>query len=149
MIPTQALLDKVASAIATDTAALAAALFLHVYLVKAPFTPGPNLVVADVPKADFTGATAIVTTSAVMGMAIDPQTGEWIIQVPEVAGGWHWQTTDLVNLPQTIYGYALTNVGETVLWGTAIFDAPILLNGDDQGIDVDQVRFRLANSALS
>jgi hypothetical protein len=149
MVPTQALIDAVAAAIAADEDALAAAAFLHVYLVSNNFVPGNGLVVDNLVKATFTGSTAKVTTSATMQTFRDAQTGEWIIQIPEPAGGWHWQTGDAVNLPQTIYGYALTNVGETTLWGTALLPSPILLNGAGQGIDIAQVRFRLSQLCLS
>lgn len=150
MIPTQALLDVAADAIATDTAALAAALFLHVYPVRNPFVPGPNLTVGDVTKATFLADTSKATTSATMLTDKDPQTGEWIITVPEPAGGWHWSTGAApVGLPETIYGFALTNVGESELWGTVALDTPIVLTGADEGFDLGQVQFRLSNSAMS
>ena len=150
MTPTSSLLAAVAGAIANDTSALAQATFVHVYLVKSPFVPGINLTVADLTKADFAGAGSKATTVAAAQAFQDPATNEWIIQVNEPVSGWHWQTTDgTTNLPQTIYGYALTNTGETTLWGTALLDTPALLNAAGQGIDVAQVRFRLSNAALS
>ena len=149
MVPTQALLDASAAAIAADTAALADADFLHVFLVINAFTPGNNLVPGDLTKATFTGGASKVTISATMQKFKDPQTGEWIIQIPEIAGGWHWQTGDTANLPQTVYGYALTNLAEDTLWGTALLDAPVVLNAAAQGVDIGQVRFRFSQGALS
>ncbi|SRR6266545_2116887 len=149
MVPTQALINASAAAIAADAAALADADFLHVYLIMAAFTPNNNLVIGDLVKATFTGAAAKATITATMQKFTDPQTGEWIIQIPEPAGGWHWQTTDTANLPQTIYGYALTDLNEITLWGSALLDAPVVLNGVGQGVDIGQVRFRLSQSCLS
>ncbi len=149
MTPTQALLDAVAAAIAADTAALAAAGFLHVYPVKQAFSPGIGLVVADVPKADFDGGTPKVTSSATILTGIDPQTGEWILEIPEIAGGWRWEVSGTTNLPQTIHGFALTNVGESTLWGTALLDAPVVLTAVSQVVEVGSVAFRLSNAALS
>lgn len=150
MVPTQVMLDSVATVVATDTAVLAAALFLKVFLVKAAFTPGPTLVVGSLTPADFAGSTPLANTTAVMLKYIDPTTGEWIVEVPPPVGGWHWQTTSAItNLPQTIYGWALVDSTSAVLYGTALLPAPRLLNGNNQGIDIPAVNFRLSQSSLS
>lgn len=150
MVPTQVMLNSVATAIATDTTTLAAVLFLKVFLVKAAFTPGGNLVVGDLTAADFAGSTPIANTSAVMLKYLDPATGEWIIEVPPPVGGWHWQTTSgVTNLPQTIYGYACVDSTSAILYGTELLPAPLLLNANAQGVDVPAVRFRLNQAALS
>lgn len=150
MVPTQVMLTAAARAIATDTTTLAAALFLKVYLVKAPFTPGGNLVVGDLTPADFAGSTAIANTSAVMLLYLDPATGEWIIEVPPPVGGWHWQTTSgVTNLPQTIYGWACVDNTSAILYGSDLLPSPLLLNANAQGVDVPAVRFRVNQAALS
>jgi hypothetical protein len=148
--PTSVMLAAAAAAIAADVTTLANPLFLKVYLVKVPFVPGGNLTVADLTPADFAGAAALSNSTATMQVFVDPATGEWIIQVPEPVGGWHWVTTSgVTNLPQTIYGWACVDNTSAILYGSDVFGAPILLNGDGQGINVDQVLFRLSAGALS
>lgn len=150
MNPTQVMLDSVATAIASDATVLANPLFVKVFLVKAPFVPGPNLTVADLTPADFAGSAALANTTAVILQYKDPLTGEWIVEVPPPVGGWHWQTTSgVTNLPQTIYGFACVDNTSAILYGTQLLPTPLLLNGNGQGIDLPNVNFRLANAALS
>jgi len=120
-VPTQVMLDAVAGEIASDVAVLANPLFLKVYLVKAAFVPGANLVVGSLTPADFAGSTALANSSATILKYKDPATGEWLVEVPPPVGGWHWQTTSAVtNLPQTIYGWALVDNTSLILYGTAL-----------------------------
>lgn len=149
MIPVNALLASMATRLANDAAILADPAFVKIALVKAAFNPIPTLVIGDLTFADFTGSAPKATTVAVAQTFLDPQTGEQIIQINEPVGGWHWQTTNLVNLPQTIFGYALTDPAGAVLWATALLPAPIALNAVAQGVDIPQARFRLSASALS
>jgi hypothetical protein len=149
MTPTQTMLDSVATQIATDTSVLAAALFVQVFLIKAPFVPGPTLTIGGLTPADFATSTPIANTSAVILKYTDPQTGEWLIEVPPPAGGWHWVVTAGTNLPQTIYGYGLMDSTGAILYGTALFPTPLLLNASGQGLDTPPINFRLSAGALS
>lgn len=149
MTPTAVFLAACAAAIGADTNGLAEAAFVGVSLVKAPFVPSQNLVIGDLTLADFTDSDTIFVTSAAAQVFLDPATAEWILQLDEPLGGWHWVTGDAVLLPQTIYGYALTNHAKAKLLGTALFDVPVLLNAAAQGVDIAQVRFRLSNAALT
>jgi len=150
MVPTQVMLNAVAAEIKADTTVLANSLFLLVALVIAPFVPGAGIVLADLTLATFTGYAAIANTSAVILAYTDPATGEWIIEVPTPAGGWHWQViTNTTNLPQTVYGFALLDNTGAIVYGTALLPAPVLLNAIGQGLDVPAVTFRLSAAALS
>lgn len=149
MTPSQTFLDIVADAIQDDTGGLAEAAFLLVTLIVAPFVPAAGLVVADLTVADFDGSDPLANTSATIQLFKDPQTGENILQVPEPAGGWHWQVTGGTSLPQTVYGYMLTDSTGAALLGTALLDTPVTLTATGQGLDIDQIRFRLSAQALS
>jgi hypothetical protein len=150
VIPTQTMLDAVAKEIATDVTVLANPLFLMIALVAAPFVPGANLTVGSLTLASFTGSTPLANTSATMLRYTDPATGEWLVEVPPPSGGWHWQViTNLSNLPQTIYGYALIDNTGAVLYGTNLLPTPIVLNAIGQGIDIPNVNFRVSALALS
>lgn len=149
MIPTKALLDSMATSLSTDVNFLAEVLLVEVVLFKAPFVPLPSTLLADLTLADFDGYAPEAVDSATAQVFTDPNTGEQIIQLMEPAGGWHWETTGVTNLPQTIYGFGVTNHLNTDLWGSDLLPAPIVLTASGQGIDIDQVRFRLSASALT
>lgn len=142
MQPTDLILDRIAELLAEDTTTLApAALACEVHLAMNAFSPGTGTVLADLTEADFDGATEIDAGVGPQQNFIDPTTGRRVIQLLEPAGGWHWITTGVTNLPQTIYGYYVTNNGGTILYGCALLPAPVLLTGVGQAIDLPQVRF--------
>lgn len=156
MVPTGAVASAWAALIGADTGTLAeATTFVAVHLAKAPFTPAPQLAIGGLTEATFTGATAIHAASAATQVSVDPATGDIIIQVREPAGGWHWATGDAVGLPQTIYGFYLTNAAGTTLLASDLMRSedgtptPIVLSAAGQGIDIDQVRFRLPSGYAS
>jgi hypothetical protein len=139
----------VATAIANDPAGLdPVALAVEVRLAKVNFSPGSQLIPANFTQADFDGYAKL---DAVLGEAqifFDPTSGLTQIQLNEPAGGWHWETTGLTFLPQTIYGFYVTTNGAAVLIGCALFTPSLPLTIVGQGIDIDQVRFTLVAGAL-
>lgn len=150
MQATQAIIDAMAALLGADTGTLAAGTpFVEVALVKAPFTPGPDLVLADLTLADFDGYAALHAASAATQVFKDPATGENIIQVREPAGGWHWATTGVTNLPQTIHGFALLDPTGATVYGAELLDAPVVLTASGQGVDIPEARFRLNAQPLN
>lgn len=149
MTPSPAFMDLVATAIANDPAGLdPVALAVEVRLAKVNFSPGSQLIPADFTPADFDGYAKI---DAVLGAAqifFDPVSGLTQIQLNEPAGGWHWETTGLGLLPQTIYGYYVTTNAAAILIGCALFTPPLPLTIIGQGIDIPQVRFTVVDGAL-
>lgn len=149
MTPTKALLDRVATLLASDTTTLApASLATKVHLAVAPFTPGPNLTPSSFTEASFTGYSALSAGTGTQQEFFDPATGNRIIQVLEPAGGWHWQATGSSGLPQTVYGYYITDNGGTTLYGSALLSSPVTLQSSGDGVDVGNVRFGLVPGAL-
>jgi len=118
-------------------------------LIQNDFTSTPNTILADLTLADFTGATPLEAGTGTQQTFIDPTTSTRILQVLEPAGGWHWQATNTTNLPQTIYGYALTSNDGLTLFATERFTTPVTLTGVGDAIDIDQARFAMSQSALS
>lgn len=149
MLATKTLVDRMATLLAGDTTTLAAVGLVNVHLAKAPFTPGPVLVPGDFTEADFDGYAALAVDSATAQVFTDPSTGDKIIQLDEPAGGWHWETTGVTNLPQTIYGAWLTDPTDATVYGSMLLDIQPELSGTDQGVDLPQVRFRLNQQALT
>jgi len=118
-------------------------------LVMSPFTENENMVVGDITLATFTGSTPIEGTTGAQTTGIDPVTQQQVIEIKPPLGGYRWETTDTVNLPQTIYGYALLTNDLATLLAIKTFDDPITLQDADQFIDVDSATMRFVLQPLS
>jgi len=118
-------------------------------LIMADFTPTEELVIGDLTFATFTGSTPIDGTIGAQEYWIDPMTDEYMITLIEPANGWRWEVVDAVNLPQTIYGYALHNGPKTVLLGVHHFDEPITLTAALQAIDIGKAEIRFVLEPMS
>lgn len=149
VIPTQTILDELQTLLAADTGTLAAVTALHVHLIKAPFVPSAQTDFTTLTPADFTGYAFIAAGTGTQQKFRDPITGELIVQMKEPAGGWHWAATGGANLPQTIYGWCLTDNADTVTYGSDLLPSPVLMQASGDGVDVDQVRFGFALQPLS
>lgn len=150
MIPTRLFLDSIGLLLAADPNGFAdPTTFLLVTPIMNAFTPGPDITLADLTVATFTGGGGKHALDATPNLFVDPNTGEQIVQASEPAGGWHWQTTDAVNLPQTIYGYMVTDHTGANLLGTQLFDVPIPLSASGEGFDIGQVQIRISSVSIS
>ncbi len=149
MVPSRGFLASIATVVGAAAGYLAELTpFVLVTLIKASFTPGLDLDPATVTPADFTGSAAKHAASASTQVYLDSTTGEYIMQVNEPAGGWHWQATNTTNLPQVIYGYMVTSADGSTLIGSELFDEPKSVGLVGHGVDIGRVRFRLANGAI-
>jgi hypothetical protein len=106
-------------------------------LINAPFTATENLVAGDLSLADFTGSAPIEGVTGTQTTGIDPVTLAQVIEIVPPLGGYRWETTNTVNLPQTIYGYALLSNDLSTLLAVQEFATPITLQAADQFIDAD------------
>jgi hypothetical protein len=147
--PSQALLNRLSALLATDTTTLApAAGGVKVHLAQNAFAPSLSLALGSLTEANFTGYAALLAAVGNQQNFQDPVTGNGVVQLVEPLGGWHWATTGTANLPQTIYGFYVTDNGSATLYGSALFSAPITLTASGQGIDIAQVRFAVIPTAM-
>jgi hypothetical protein len=146
--PSNALLNELQTILAADVGSLAAATALKVHLAQAAFTPSPSLALGTLTEATFTGYSSLLATTGTQQTFNDPTSGNRIIQLKEPAGGWHWQATAGTGLPQTMFGWYLTDNGVSILWGSALFNPTVTLVNSGDGVDIGQVRFGLVPSAL-
>jgi len=136
--------------LASDTATLApAADPNHLCLVMSEFTPSEDLVVADVDLATFDGGDPIEVELGTQPSGFEPGTDDSSIDISPPVGGFRWETTGITNLPQTIYGYVLTNEAETTILASAIFDTPFVLTGVNQVVDGVTARLFLPKDSIS
>jgi hypothetical protein len=142
MIPGQTIINRLVALLAGDTTTLASAtLACKVHLAQAAFTPAPGLTVASFTEATFQGYAALAAGLNTQQVFFDPATGNQILQMLEPAGGWHWGTTGTTSLPQTIYGWYMTDNASATVYGSALLPSPVVLNAASQGVDVPQVRY--------
>lgn len=150
MIPTLAIREKAMQLLAADTATLAqAADPNHVVLVKNEFTPGEGAVIGDLTLADFDGSAALECGLGTQPEGLDPANADALITFVPPAGGWRWETTGVTNLPQTIYGFALTNEAETTLFACARLPTPITLTAVNQVVSLGDLTLRQLAGSIS
>ncbi len=153
MIPVAALTLEMMTLLGADTVTLAAAAW--VMPLKKAFTPGSDPEIDDTWIADFDGSTPKACGAATRVPHTDAGTGQVFLSMPPPAGGYLWTTTGVTNLPQTIYGYALSSSSTTVeggdLLGTQLQTPNVILSlegGAGQSFQADEVRFTLIEPAL-
>lgn len=149
MTPSNFLLDAMQQLIADDDATLGPpANAMNVHLAKANFTPSPTLTLAMLTEADFPGYALLAAGLGDSQTFVDPVTTLRQIQILEPAGGWHWQATGVPSPSQTIFGFYLTNNGNTQVYGSALFASPITIATTGDGVDIANVRFAMPSTAL-
>jgi len=129
--PTNLWLNQVADAAVADTVGINSP-DVAVRLIREPFTPAPTL--ADTTAADFGGYGDKGADSPTWGF--DPSTGERVLRATPPAGGWHWETTNTTNLPQTIYGYVWFNTDNDDVFASSLVPTPIVLTDANQVVDI-------------
>lgn len=149
MQPTNVILDRIGTLLAADATTLApAALATHVHLIREPFTPDLVTDFTTLTPADFDGYAAKSAGVGAQQYFEDPSTGNRIVQLLEPAGGWHWETTGVTNLPQTIYGFVVTDNADLITYGSGLLDSPVELLAANQGIDLANLRFSVLPTAV-
>ncbi len=150
MLPTLAVRLQLGNLLAADTTTLAPAASANkIALIKEPFNYDENQTASSLTFADFTGATPIAGETGSQATGIDPTTLDQIITILDPVGGYRWITGDAVNLPQTIYGAALTDNAGTTLLALLQLNPPILLQEAGQQIDLGTVTMTLNPQPIS
>lgn len=149
-LPMKAVRLALGDLLAADAATLApVALANKVALVKASFVLNEDLVLGTLTLADFTGSTPIAGVVGAQQSGVDPVTGDQVVTILPPAGGYRFEATNAANLPQTIYGYIITDNAGAVLLGAALFPVPITLTGAGQYVDCGIVESRIVMQPMS
>ena len=150
MDATLAIREAMVALLAADAATLAPAADANkIALVMNEINPGEALTFADCTLATFTGATPIAAGTGTQPSGTDSFSGASVISIKVPAGGFRWETTDAVNLPQTIYGFILVDNAVAVLLAAARFDTPITLTAAGQVIENLDATIQLAAGTLT
>lgn len=142
MIATDTLFQRRDVLLAADTTTLApAADPPFIRLSMEAFTPSVGTVVADIVAPTFDGYGDILCAVGAQLQSIDPVDGDSQIEIKAPLGGWRWETTGVTNLPMSIFGWAQINDAETIVFGSELFDEPIILTGVNQSITIPVVKY--------
>lgn len=138
MKPSQALFERAFILLGADSITLSKSSggVNKILLIKEPFTPASNLDPTTLTEADFDGYAAREVLTGGLPQSIDPATGDSLITAPPDTTPYLWETTGVTNLPQTIYGFVLTNIDKTVLYGSALLPANVTLTAVNQSIQL-------------
>jgi hypothetical protein len=148
--PIQAMVNALASLLAGATAYLAPSASANIVaLIVAPFTKGPNLVVADLTLASFAGSTPIAGMTGTQDVGNDPNTGQQVITIIAPSGGWVFTCTTAPATPQTVFGYALLNNAGTTLLATEYLIPNTTITNIGDFIDLGKITFTLNPAPLS
>src|SRR5262249_22056852 len=147
MQPSNPLLDQIMALIAADTTTLGSATALKVHLANANFVPSASLTVASFTEATFTGYAALLCGTGTQITYVDPIPGLRTIEFKAPAGGWNWKCTAGTGLPQTIYGFYVTDNGSANLYGCALLATPVPITASGQGLDIPAPRFAFLNTS--
>lgn len=150
MLPMLPVRIQLGALLAADSTTLAPAITANqIALISDPFTPDENLVIGGLTLANFVTSTPLAGSTGAQSVAIDPATGDQVITIKVPAGGWRWVTTGLTNLPQTIYGFALTDSTGATLIGVAALPVPVTLTAIGQQVDLGEVTITFVKTPMS
>jgi hypothetical protein len=150
MLPMKAVRLELGNLLAADSTTLAPGVTANkIALIMNPFALSENLRLADLTFATFTGSTAISGATGAQEVGVDPTTLQQVIEIKAPIGGYRWITGDTVNLPQTIYGYALTDSTGANLLGVASLPTPIILQDAGQFVSIDPVFMTIVPQPIS
>lgn len=149
MKPVKTLANTLATLLAADTTYLANASAMKVALITQSFTPSLDRVIADLTMASAAPLAPVAGVAGAQETGAEPVSGKLIVEVKVPAGGFRWNTGASFSAFCTVYGYALTNAGGTVLLGTHSLETPIGLTGDNQSITAPPLEFLIDPSQIS
>lgn len=148
MVPVKAVFNSISDLIAADTAYLGDAAVKHVHLITEAFVAGDLTDYAALTKATFDGYGAKNAAAGAQLSFTDPADNSRIVELIPPAGGWHWETTGVTNLPQSIVGYGVTDDADALSLGGVALETPIVLTEAGQGIDLPPIRIRIPPGIL-
>jgi len=117
-------------------------------LAMAPFTPGPNLLIGGVTEATFTGYAAREVATGTQPQSNDPATADSLLTFNPDPLPYNWEVTGGTGLPQTIYGFYLTDGGKTILYASALLPDPIILSAVNDFIGISTPQLRQLNGSI-
>jgi len=136
--------------LAADATTLAPAADANtVALIAAPFTPSEILLPGDLTLATFTGSAPKDGAVGAQQAGIDPTTGDQVITILAPLGGYRYECTVAPGAPETIYGYALMNDDQTLLFAVAALPVPVTITSVGDFIDLGAIIMTIVAQPIS
>lgn len=141
MVPTFAVLKSLQTAFRTYVVAQLVAPGWSLMLLKAPFTPSPDLVTADVVPDPDTSVFPLAITDSSHLDGRDPATGDLITLYSAGAGvqAIQFATPDA----RTEYGWAILTAGTNILLASELLPTPLQIVSMDDEVRHPEIGFRL------
>lgn len=151
MQPTSLLANQVSNLVATDTTQLAAATAPKLHLASAAFSPSLSLTLAGLTAATFVGYAPIAAgATGAQTRYFDPVSGNAFVELKPPVGGWIFNCTGGAGLPQTIYGYYMTDNGIANLYASSLLPAgSVTITASGQSIEIANARLTFPASPMS
>lgn len=115
---------------------------LLVHLFQNDFSPNPAMEVSDFVEASFGGYDPITVVLGPCPQSNDPATGDSLMDIRPTSGGWLWEVSTTTGIPQTIYGYYVTDEGGSVLLGAERLLTPVTLTAVNDSVAIQRVYAR-------
>jgi len=141
MIPTQAVVDVINNFVITSEDIWGATGFPAAVAqpIIVPFVPSAELTSGELTYATFEGSEAIVLNAQPQLGIIDSQTGRVGVLIKEPVGGLKWIATDVTDLPQTIYGWAIRDNDDGSLLFSELLPEPVVISAVGNFVEVTAV----------
>jgi len=102
-------------------------------LFKNDVQPNVDTELGDFEEADFDGYTEKGWSSDDWNYGVDPVSGNQILEPKPTGASAVWEVTGETDIPQTVYGFYLTDNAGTTLIGARRFNTPVVLTGPATG----------------
>jgi len=151
MLGTAYLQNRIGTLLASDTAGLAGTTSLapRVSLVVQPFTPSPNVAIATLTLATFTGSSAITCVAGTQFSYFDPATQNLGIQLKSPASGWNWQCTSTApGSSQTVFGFVVADASNVNTFGCGLLPSPVVITNVGDLVNIPIVNWEFPINTL-
>lgn len=110
-----------------------------IMLVTNEFVPSKMITRADLTEATFDGGTRKDVPQGPQVFILDDQSGRQGIKVREPVGGYSWVCTVAPDVPQIVYGWALTIADNSQVLFSALLRAPVTINAVGNVVDLTAI----------
>jgi len=150
MLPMKTVRLQLGELLAADATTLAPAADENtIALIAAPFTESEILLPGDLTLATFTGSAPKAGVAGAQQAGIDPTTGDQVITILAPVGGYRFECTAAPAEPETIYGYALMNDDQTLLFAVKALPVPVTIEAVADFIDLGAITMTIVAQPIS
>ena len=148
MIITNAILDIINDALAANTDLWGVGTpAVHVKLIQNSFVPNPGILITDLVPASFTGSTPQLVALPPQTKIFDDLNGRRGILMKPSAGMFVWTCTAYPDAPQVMYGWAATDIDDTVVYASDLLPIPITIKEPGNFVEVPSLFAYQMNNA--